>query len=151
MSDELGFAHPEAILKARNKLYVGGAVVFAVAIVFMDLPPSPILIIGVVALLAAPIVIDAFLVRRKFVFLSSDGIRGIDASGRKTSVRWSDPVEIESGPYFKWPGVRLIREDGSHIVLPLAMTSSPEFREALERCAPRDHALPRALKTWSSS
>ncbi len=150
MSDELGFANPKVILKDRYKLYVAGGVLGAVVIPLMNLPPAPMLIVSVVALFAAPMFVDAIVIRRKFVFLSSEGLRGIDSSGRKTSVRWSDPVKIDRAPYFKWPGLKMEKEDGSHIVLPLAMTSSPEFQEALKKYAPSGHALPEASKQWSA-
>lgn len=151
MSGELAFVTPKAILKGFLRIYVGGTVVGTVIYVLIGPPTSLSVIVGVLLICAVTLgVLFAAGTKRQIAFLSAEGIRGLDASGGMTLVRWSDPIKIERAQYFYWPGLRMEKEDGSHIVLPLALLTSPDFREALKRCASSDHALPKALKRWGS-
>ena len=146
MSDELGFALPKKNMDSIHRIYAYGTVVGLVLYIWGDPTAPPMVLIGCALLIFATLGVGYLVVvTRKIVFVSSDGIRGLDSSGRKTSVLWSDRVKVESAPYSYWPGLRVSKEDGAHVVFPISLTTNSEFQEKLRTCAPRGHALLEAL------
>lgn len=84
-----------------------------------------------------------YMAKRKWVYLSLDGIQGESISGTKVFIPWSASVAL--GRHSAFGGIKCISIKDANkkqlLMLPVVITETPEFTEALKKVAPPEHPL----------
>ncbi len=79
----------------------------------------------------------------KWVYLSSEGIKGYSPSGMKVSISWAE--EMKTNPISAYSGIKGLALKSSKssrpLFLPLAIASSSEFQSKLAQLTPENHPL----------
>jgi hypothetical protein len=84
-----------------------------------------------------------YMTKHEWIYLSTYGIQGQSLSGAKVFIPWSASVALESHSAFG--GIKCISiKDANQkheLLLPVAISETHEFTEALEMVAPEKHPL----------
>ncbi len=148
-------------VQALRKQYILTAGAFLVGAIGMmifvrDISPQ-ILGFAMLALIAAAAISFAFAQRKVWVSINSVGIEGRGFLGRRTMIRWDDPIFLSpvSPPRVRGlPGITILKTDRDGIPLhfgsvfvPRVILRSPSFQAALNKHAPLGHPLGRRTAT----
>lgn len=141
MSAETGFSLPDshifrtlAVSMVASVLAVGYAVVTEAA-------KGNVILLVALGLAAVDLLIYVIMKANKLVFLSAEGLKGRNSSGRMNFFTWSAPVNISTGSFSKLMSLRLEMDSGEHIFVPVEIAKTQAFLQRLRESAPKGHPL----------
>ncbi len=124
-----------------NKAVRKSALVIAGIVVGLAIVTGRSMVSSIIFLTLVHIGMYFLLLRYKYAYVSSSGIRGDSLLGSSKSFSWSDDLEVrkyDSGI----PGYLILRIGSpTSIFVPRAILDSPQFHAAVSKFAPSNHVL----------
>lgn len=143
MHPAIGFTVPQTVLR-HAYLRVLPLCVVGLAIPLMLGFTTLSTTVATVAVLIIPIGgVYWYTLNYKWVYLSSSGIQGRAANGRKITIPWSENVTLEfcvASPGIKCISVQPMSK-GAALLLPSSIATTAAFKAALAEVAPANHPL----------
>lgn len=140
MTESIGFRIPRANFN-REFIVLGLALVGGALLTWMLVGSVTIEIIALAAILWCASY--WYMATNEWVQLSMDGIQGQSPSGAKVFIPWSASIVLGSRAAFS--GIKCISIKDTNqkqaLMLPVAISETPEFIEALKMVAPTEHPL----------
>jgi hypothetical protein len=140
MKESIGFRLPKASFNSEF-IWMAFAMVGGAFLTYMLVGSVTIEIIALAAILWGASY--WYMATHEWVYLSTYGIQGQSPSGAKVFISWSASVALESHSAFG--GIKCISiKDANQkheLLLPVAISETHEFTEALEMIAPEKHPL----------
>ena len=148
MRNEIGFTLTEQEQRIFTKYIwqVGPPVIIGAAITYFLGVIKELWIMLFALTVTASVAVVPFLImaRKKYVFVSPEGLRGYTPSGLKIRIPWDERVVLNSHVAGRLNGLLMTGQDDLRpVFVPLGIAQSPGFRSAVAVYAPEDHPLRR--------
>ncbi len=140
MNDSIGFRIPKASFKSEF-VWMAIAIVGGWLLSWILLGSAFIETITLAAILWSASY--WYMATHEWLYLSADGIQGQSPSGAKVFISWSASVALGSRSAFgniKCYAIKDINQKRL-LMLPIAISETPEFIESLKKVAPINHPL----------
>jgi hypothetical protein len=147
---ELGFQLPTTTLNQLFKKYIAYSMT-GVPILYILVPDIHFLIIVFTILIVMSAIGAAYLLNKRhhWVYLSTEGIRGIGQTGRKIMIPWNEEITIQSSFSSHLHGIEIRSKQNNNLLqskllcffIPNAILARDDFRATLRQSAPSKHPL----------
>lgn len=147
---ELGFQLPTTTLNQLFKRHIAYSMI-GVPMLYFLVPDIDFLVIALTILMVMGAIGVAYLLhkRHNWVYLSTQGIRGVNHTGRKTLIPWHEDITIQSSFQNHLHGIEIRSKQNNGLVqskslclfIPNAILSLDDFRATLRKTAASKHPL----------